>query len=52
MPYKITKLKNNKYQVKNTKNNKITSKSTTKTKAEKQVRLLDMLDKKKKNKNK
>jgi hypothetical protein len=52
MPYKITKLKNNKYQVKNTKTNKITSKSTTKTKAEKQVRLLDMLDKKKKNKNK
>tara|TARA_Y100001963_G_scaffold129563_1_gene184945 strand:+ start:289 stop:447 length:159 start_codon:yes stop_codon:yes gene_type:complete len=52
MPYKITKLKNNKYQVKNIQTNKITSKNTTKTKAEKQVKLLDMLDKKKKNKNK
>tara|TARA_B100001094_G_scaffold325836_1_gene380860 strand:- start:1941 stop:2099 length:159 start_codon:yes stop_codon:yes gene_type:complete len=52
MPYKITKLKNNKYQVKNTENNKIASKGTTKTKAEKQVKLLYMLDKKKKDKSK
>lgn len=52
MPYKITKLKNNKYQVKNTENNKIASKGTTKTKAEKQVKILYMLDKKKKNKSK
>jgi len=44
MPYKITKLKNNKYQVKNTENNKIASKGTTKTKAEKQVKLLYMLE--------
>jgi hypothetical protein len=52
MPYKITKLKNNKYQVQNIENKKILSKGTTKTRAEKQVKLLYMLDKKKKNKNK
>jgi len=52
MPYKITKLKNNKYQVKNIKTNKITSKGTTKNKAEKQIKLIGMLEAKKKKKNK
>ncbi len=47
MPYKITKLKNGKYQVKNITNNKIVAKGTTKSKAEKQVKLLNMIDSKK-----
>tara|TARA_B100000700_G_C15008025_1_gene839555 strand:- start:502 stop:648 length:147 start_codon:yes stop_codon:yes gene_type:complete len=48
MPYKITKLKNNKYQVKNLVSKKIVAKQTTKSKAEKQVKLLNMIDRKKK----
>jgi hypothetical protein len=48
MPYKITKVKGNKYRVKNKQTGKVHAKGTTKTKAEKQVRLLSMIDKKKK----
>ena len=44
MPYRITRLKNNKYQVKNTKTKKITAKGTCKTCAEKQVRMLNKID--------
>lgn len=47
MPYRITKLNNNKFQVKNTKTKKITAKGTCKSCAEKQVRLLNKIDKKK-----
>ena len=47
MPYKITKLKNGKYQVKNIDKNKIVAKGTSKKKAESQVKLLNMIDSKK-----
>ena len=47
MPYKITKLKTGKFQVKNSKTGKIHSKGTTKIRAEKQVRLLKMIENKK-----
>lgn len=47
MPYKITKLKTSKFQVKNSKTGKIHSKGTTKIRAEKQVRLLNAVSKKK-----
>jgi hypothetical protein len=50
MPYKITKLKGNKYRVTNTTTKKVHAKKSTKTNAEKQVRLLSMIDKKKKKK--
>lgn len=43
MPYKITKLKNNLYQVKNTKTGDILAKGTTKNKAEKQIKLLNII---------
>jgi len=44
MPYKISKLKNGKYQVKNKESGKIHAKGTTKVKAEKQVRFLEMME--------
>jgi len=47
MPYKITKLKNGKYQVKNIDKNKIVAIGTSKKKAESQVKLLNMIDSKK-----
>ena len=48
MPYKITKLKSGKFQVKNIDKNKIIAKGTTKQKAENQVKFLQMIDSKKK----
>tara|TARA_B100000686_G_C16734563_1_gene942808 strand:- start:1130 stop:1291 length:162 start_codon:yes stop_codon:yes gene_type:complete len=51
MPYKISKLKNNLYQVKNMSNNKIVAKGTSFLKARNQIKLLNMIDRKK-NKNK
>ena len=48
MPYKITKLKNNKYRVTNTQTGKVISKGTTKTKAQNQIKLINRLKKKKK----
>jgi len=44
MPYEIKRLSNGKYQVKNKKTGKIIAKGTTKIKAEKQVRLLEMIE--------
>ncbi len=44
MPYKITKLKNGKYQVKNTAKNKIVSKGTTLNLAKRQVKLLNYIE--------
>jgi len=44
MPYEVKKLSNGKYQVKNKKTGKIIAKGTTKTKADKQVRLMEMID--------
>jgi hypothetical protein len=44
MPYKITKLVNNKFQVKNVKTGDILAKGTTKIKAEKQIKLLNFLE--------
>ena len=46
MPYKITRVSPKKFQVKNTKTKRITAKGTCKTCAEKQVRLLNKIDKK------
>lgn len=46
MPYKITKLKNNKFQVKNIKTGDILAKGTSKVKAEKQIKLLNFLENK------
>lgn len=46
MPYKITKLTNNKYQVKNIKTGDILAKGTSKIKAEKQIKLLNFLENK------
>tara|TARA_R100000655_G_scaffold84748_1_gene124410 strand:+ start:143 stop:292 length:150 start_codon:yes stop_codon:yes gene_type:complete len=49
MPYQMIKLPNkNKYKVKNTSTNEIKSHSTSKKKAENQIRLLNMIDKRKK----
>ena len=48
MPYKISKLNNGKYQVKDIKNGVIHAKATTFKKATAQVRLLHMIDAKKK----
>jgi len=51
MPYIIRKVRNkNCYEVKNKETGKINAKCTTKNKAEKQVRLLNMIDNKKNNK--
>ena len=50
MPYTIKKLSTGKYRVKNKQTGKVHAKGTTKTKAEKQVKLLSMIDKKKKKK--
>jgi len=50
MPYTITKLNNDKYQVKNVKSGKIVAKGTTKQKADNMVKFLSMLDSKKKKK--
>ena len=44
MPYKITKLKNGKYQVKNIAKNKIISKGTTLVNAKRQIRLLNYIE--------
>tara|TARA_Y100000758_G_C16045840_1_gene419868 strand:+ start:62 stop:208 length:147 start_codon:yes stop_codon:yes gene_type:complete len=48
MPYKLIKLPNKKYRVKNVKTNEIKSYETSKKKAENQIRLLNMIDKRKK----
>ena len=50
MPYKISKVKGNKYKVTNTVTKKVLAKGTTKTKAQNQVKLINMLKKKKKKK--
>ena len=47
-PYQITKVGNNKYQVKNKQTGKIHAKGTTKAKAEKQVKLMEWIDNRKK----
>jgi len=44
MPYVITKLKNNKYQVKNPITGKIHAKATTLQNAQKQIKLMHILD--------
>jgi hypothetical protein len=44
MPYKLMKLKNNKYRVINKITGKVHAKSTTLKKAEKQIRLMQWLD--------
>ena len=44
MPLIITRLKNNKYQVKNAITGEIHAKGTTKKKAENQVKLIHLLD--------
>jgi len=46
MPFIITKLSNGKYQVKNKETGKIHAKGTTKAKAQKQVKLMQWVDKK------
>ena len=48
MPFIITRLSNNKYQVKNKNTGKIHAKGTTKTKAQKQVKLMELMDNRKK----
>ena len=48
MPYKMSKLKSGKYKVENAKTGRIHAKGTTKTKAERQIRLLRMIESKKK----
>ena len=48
MPYKITKLPNNKYRVTNTQTKRVIAKQTTKTKAQNQIKLINRLKKKKK----
>ena len=48
MPYKILKNKNGKYKVINDITHKVHAKNTTYTKALKQIRLMQMLDSKKK----
>jgi len=48
MPYQITKIGNNKYQVKNKITGKIHAKGTTKKKAESQVKLMEWMDNRKK----
>jgi hypothetical protein len=48
MPYAIKKLANGKFQVKNIITGEIHAKGTTKTKAEKQVRLMEWMDSRKK----
>jgi hypothetical protein len=50
MPYKISKVKGNKYKVTNTATKRVLAKGTTKTKAQNQVKLINMLKKKKKKK--
>lgn len=50
MPYQINRLNNGKYQVKNRITGKIHAKATTKDKAEKQVKLMEWMDAKNKNK--
>jgi len=50
MPYKISKLKNGKYQVKNIDKNTIKAKGTTLDKALKMIKLLHYVDHEKKNK--
>ena len=47
MPYKTTKIKGG-YQVKNKKSGRVVAKKTTKTKAKKQISLLNSIDKLKK----
>ena len=44
MPYQISKVGNNKYQVKNKETGKIHAKGTTKTKALAQVKLMEWID--------
>jgi len=48
MPYKLIKLPNKKYRVKNATTNEIKSYETSKKKGENQIRLLNMIDKRKK----
>lgn len=51
MPYKISKVKGNKYKVTNTETKRVLAKKTTKAKAEAQVKLINMLKKKKRKNN-
>ena len=44
MPYKIQKLSNGKYKVVNKETGSVKARETTKTKAEKQIRLLNAID--------
>jgi hypothetical protein len=44
MPYSIRKVKDDVYRVKNKETGRVISKGTTKTKAERQVRLLNALE--------
>ncbi len=46
MPYQIKKLSNGKFQVINKITGKVHAKSTTKTKAKKQIKLMEYLDNK------
>jgi hypothetical protein len=41
MPYKISKVKGNKYRVKNIQTGRVIAKGTTKTKAQNQVKLIN-----------
>ena len=50
MPYQISRLSNGKYQVKNKITGKIHARGTTKDKAEKQIKLMEWMDNKNKNK--
>ena len=50
MPYQINRLSNGKYQVKNKITGKIHARGTTKDKAEKQIKLMEWMDNKNKNK--
>jgi len=52
MPYHIKKLPSGKYRVTNTQTKRVLAKKTTKTKAQNQVKLINMLKKKKKKKKK
>ncbi len=48
MPYRIIRKPNGKFKVKNMDSGKIIAKNTTKVKAQKQIKLLHYLDRKKK----
>ena len=50
MPFKLIKLRNGKYQVKNVATERVVSKSTTKEKATRQIKFLNYLRRKERNK--